>query len=146
MKLNVIIKFALVAVLSTILVSGCTDECEKTDLGRTIAVVFSIDAQVSSSVNGTEIFAKTVEFRIYKEPCGQAPKGQFGWTALTDGTGYATSGGSAYNMDNTDDLIVATATLLDGNNPSQTKTQTFRASELIPYDGNLKQIHFYFSL
>lgn len=145
MNINVIIKTITVAIFTGILVSGCTDECEKTPLGYVNNVRFILDAQVHGT-SGTELAFKTVEFRTYKEPCGQLPKGHFGWTGITSGTGYASGNVTPYyNVDNEEDLIVTTATLIDGNNPSQTQTQTFRATALAG-TGGVMEVDFHFDL
>ena len=146
MRLNAMIKLSLVAVLTTLIASGCEDACEKTELGRTINVGFILRAEVSGP-NGSQIVGQTVEFRIYKEPCGQLPKGHFGGTAITDQNGYAQSPVNAsYNLDNGEDLVVATATFIDGVNPSQTKTKTFRGGQLISLDGSGQFVDFDFNL
>lgn len=146
MKLNVIIKFAFVAAVTTLIASGCEDACEKTKLGRTINVGFLLRAQVSGP-NGSQIAGQTVEFRIYKEPCGQLPKGHFGGTAITNENGYAASPvNPSYNLDNADDLVVATATFIDGINPSQTKTKTYSGRQLESLDGGGEIVEFDFSL
>lgn len=147
MKLNVIIKFAFVAAVTTLITSGCEDDaCIETDMGKTINVGFILRAEVSGP-NGSQIAGQTVEFRIYKEPCGQLPKGHFGGTAITNEYGYAQSPVNAsYNLDNREDLVVATATFIDGVNPSQTKTKTFRGGQLVSLDGGGEIVEFDFSL
>lgn len=129
-RLNVILKSIAVAVLSTILVSGCTEECEETEWNSTSSVDFRFSARISGP-NGTEISGRTVEFRVYNEPCGQPPKGHQAFTGITDSNGSVNLGWASYNMNNDDDLIVAKATLVGGSNPSpQTKTKTYRGSNL----------------
>ena len=145
MKLNVMIKTAFVAIFAGVLASGCEDACLETELDYTLSHRFHLEAFVHGP-NGTELAGKTVEFRTYKEPCGEAPKGHFGWTGITDGSGSAFGNISPYyNLNNEDDLIVASATLIDGDNPSQTKTQTFKPAQLQGLGGG-SGLYFHFEL
>ena len=128
MKLNVIIKFAFVAVLTTALTTGCEDACEKTDQGFTSSYRFRIRAFISGP-DGLEIAGKTIQIRTYKEPCGELPKGHNTWATSTDESGWVNGGWATYNIDNEDDLVVITATLVDGEN-TQTKTETYRGGNM----------------
>lgn len=127
-KLNVIIRFAFVAVLTTVFASGCDDVCKKTEYVGTLNYSFAIRAKITGP-NGSEIAGKTIEIRAYKEPCGELPKGHFGWTNITDEYGYANGGFAAYNINNDEDVVVFTATLVDGEN-TQTKTEVYKGSNM----------------
>ena len=149
MKLNVIIKFAFVAVLTTLIASGCNDACKKTEYVGTLNYAFRIKARVTGP-NGSEVAGKTIEIRAYKELCGELPKGHFGYTNITDSYGVAPGGFAGYNINNEEDLVVFTATLVDGEN-TQTKTEVYKGSNMgynfqTSASGDINLIEFVFPL
>ena len=65
MNVNAIIKLISIAAIATLLVSGCEDACEETELGFAFNAQFVLVADVTGP-NGAELSGKSVDLEFIK--------------------------------------------------------------------------------